>query len=123
MTTNQTGTQPAKQASSDATRTVSPRQLVNAAMVAMHDIAVNGREVVDPTGNVVRVSPDSKFFDSVREFVQAMGYQHNDTSPEQLIGDVVANLRLTPVAVTPQLTESEPHVPAAVTTTKAAIAR
>lgn len=118
-----TNTQPAKQASSDATRTVSPRQLVNAAMVAMHDIAVNGREVVDPTGNVVRVSPDSKFFDSVREFVKDMGYVHNDASPDRMIADVVANLKLTPAAATPELPEPEPHVPAAVTTTKAAIAR
>lgn len=75
----------------EAQRTVTPRQLVNATLVKMHDIMVHGKEVIAPDSTVVRVSPDAKMFEAVKDFVQAMGYQHNDNI-ENVIDDVVKNI-------------------------------
>lgn len=75
----------------EAHRTVTPRQLVNATLVKMHDIMVHGKEVIAPDSNVVRVSPDAKMFEAVKDFVVAMGYQHNDNI-ENVIDDVVKGI-------------------------------
>lgn len=102
-----------------ADRVVSERKLANATMVALHDIMANGQEVVSPTGEIVRVSPNPKYFDVVSTFLGRMGYQHNPTDSKDVLAEVVDGLAKKPKPALPAGEDApfdmpEPAVPAAI---------